>query len=226
MTARPAAPVVVATASARLPVDARIRATLDRLKSITRTASIGFALEVGRAVVEGLYQGDPTGWRTRARKDYALRILAASPELPVSASALYRALAIYELHVSTECDVTAWRHLGASHVRAVLGLDTSRQMALLSAAERAGWTVARLEREALQHRSAARIRGGRRPIPSYVKAIRQIHKLTAPEALEGLEHSDALAADDLVDLVEKVNEARARLASLAELLPRPRRRAC
>lgn len=201
-------------------VDRRVRATVQRLQSLTRSASIQFAIEVGRAVVECLYGGDSAAWRERAHKDHTLRTLADSPDLPISASALYRALAIYELNQDTQGNVARAQHLGVSHVRVVLGLERTHQLQLLSAAERDGWTVCRLESEAARLRPTARSRGGRRPTPRYVKTIRQIHQLTAPELLDGLEDWSALPHSELEELAFKVSQARERLATLASVLPR------
>lgn len=209
--------------SATIPeggVEHRVRATVQHLQNLTRSASIQFAIEVGRVVIECLYAGDWTAWRTRAQKDHALRALAATPDLPISASALYRALAIYELNQDTQGNIARAQHLGVSHVRAVLGLDRTHQLQLLDSAERAGWTVCRLEREAARFRSAARSRGGRRPAPRYLKTIRQIHQLTAPELLDGVEQWSSLPRSELEELALKLSQARERLAIIAGVLPR------
>lgn len=200
--------------------DRRVRLTVQRLQNLTRNASVQFAIEVGRVVVECLYGGDTSAWRERAHKDHTLRTLAASPELPISASALYRALSIYELDRETRGDVARAQHLGVSHVRAVLGLERAHQVQLLAAAEQGGWTVCRLEGEAARFRPATRARGGRRPIPRYVKTIRQIHQLTSPESLDGVEGWSSLASPELEELALKLSQAQQRLAVLVRALPR------
>jgi hypothetical protein len=163
----------------------RVRCAVERLGSVRRGASLGFALDVGRIVVDTLYGGDLSRWRARHRKDTALRTLSQRPDLPLSTSALYRALALYEL--SQRQGHAQLHELGISHLRAVLGLPAPTQSALLAAAARERWTVARLEREASGRRSPLRLRGGRKPIAPYIKTIRRIVQLTSPEALEGLE---------------------------------------
>jgi len=105
-------------------LETRVRQVINQLCVLARGATLDFTLRVGKVVVDSLYDGDLTAWRSRARKDYALRVLAASPDLPLSATALYRALAIYEL---SQRQPNAWQHLGVSHLRAVLGLPNETQ---------------------------------------------------------------------------------------------------
>lgn len=201
-------------------VDRRIRSALSQLQSLTRSALMKFSLEVGRIVIDTLYDGDARAWRERGHKSSTLRALAASPELPISVSALYRALAIYELNVSTDGNVESWPNIGVSHVRAVLGLEQTQQLKLLDTAAEKSWTVSKLEKEAARYRSVARSRGGRRPTPRYVKTIRQIHDLTSPESLDGLDTCSGLGRLELEELAKKLSEARERLAILASVLPR------
>lgn len=200
--------------------DSRVRCTLERLQSLTRGALMKFSLEVGRIVIETLYDGDSTAWRDRGHKSSTLRALAASPELPISVSALYRALAIYELNASIGRDVESWQNIGISHVRVVLGLERQQQLNLLDAASEKNWTVSKLEKEAARYRSVVRTRGGRRATPRYVKTIRRIHDLTSPESLEGLDAWSCLHQAELEELAKKLAEARERLAILASVLPR------
>jgi hypothetical protein len=200
----------------------RVRCAVERLGSVQRGASLGLALDVGRIVVDTLYGGDLSRWRARQRKDNALRSLSRRADLPLSTSTLYRALALYEL---SQREGTAGLHqLGVSHLRAVLGLPPSSQSALLAAAARERWTVARLEREASEQRSPARARGGRKPIAPYIKSIRRIVQLTSPEALEGLERCGELDATQLDELARQIGRARARLARLEHVLPKKRAR--
>lgn len=198
----------------------RVRCAVQRLGSVRRGASLGFALDVGRIVVDTLYAGDLSRWRARQRKDTALRSLSRRPDLPLSTTALYRALALYEL--SRREGEIGWHELGVSHLRAVLGLPAAAQNALLAAAARDGWTVARLEREASAQRSPARARGGRKPVATYIKSIRRIVQLTSPEALEGLERCEELDATQLEELARQIGRARARLARLEHALPKKR----
>ena len=200
----------------------RIRCAIERLGGVRRGASLGLALDVGRIVVDTLYAGDVSRWRSRERKDHALRALSRRRDLPLSSSALYRALALYEL--SQRDSRGSFEALGVSHLRAVLGLPAAAQDALLAAAAREGWTVARMEREASARRATARARGGRKPVAPYIKSIRRIVQLTSPEALEGLERCGELDATELDELARELGRARARLERLEHVLPRKRAR--
>jgi hypothetical protein len=202
------------------PLDERIGKTIVELRKLTRGASLQFALGVGRVVVDTLYEGDVAAWRSRARKNHALRVLAARTDLPLSASALYRALAIYELS-QKQAGGQGWQHLGVSHLRVVLGLAEDVQAELLGRAEAEQWTVARLEREAVTLRSGLRPSGGRKPVPRYLKSIRRIFELTSPEALEGLESTE-LGASEVAELTEKIEAARRRLDQLQRRLAQSR----
>lgn len=203
------------------PLDERIGKTVLELRKLTRGASLQFALTVGRIVVETLYEGDVRAWRSRARKDHALRALAARPDLPMSASALYRALAIYELS-QRQAGGAGWQHIGVSHLRAVLGLAEDVQTTLLARAESEQWTAARLERETVTLRAGGRPAGGRKRVPGYVKSIRRIFELTSAEALDGLDSVSELNATELSELTAMLESARTELDRLRHRLSQGR----
>ena len=201
-------------------LEARVGNTIKELQRLARGASLSFALAVGRIVIDSLYDGDLGAWRSRERKDHALRTLAARSDLPVSASALYRALAVYELSQRAGEGMMTSTHLGLSHLRAVLGLPAEVQKRLLKLAEEERWTVARLEREILGLRPRARPNGGRRPVAPYIKSIRRIHQLTSPEALQGLDDWTKLDPAELEQLTSQLAQARSRLERMEHILPR------
>lgn len=201
-------------------LEQRVGHAIKELQGLARGAALGFALAVGRIVVETLYDGDLTAWRSRERKDHALRTLAARSDLPVSASALYRALAVYELSRRVGEHTMSSTHLGLCHLRAVLGLSPELQQRLLELAEKERWTVVRLEREILGLRPGARPNGGRRPVAPYIRSIHRIHQLTSPEALQGLEEWTKLDAAELELLTQKLAQARDRLERMEQILPR------
>lgn len=200
-------------------VDLRVRETILRLRDLTRGAALAFAFEVGRVVVDSLYDGDLQIWRKREKKDHALRSLAACPDLPISVSALYRALAIYEMAKRTGVDVLQLEHLGVSHLRALLTVAPKVQRQLLEQAESQEWTVSRLEQEVASLRDGSRAKGGRKAIPKYLKAIRKIYQLTAPESWEGFEELPRLSTSEREELAAKLSQAKHRLQQLERLLP-------
>ena len=143
------------------------------MNAVTRGAALGLALEVGRIVVQHFHGGRPEIFRQRGRRCPSLRKLAGRPELPMSASALYRCVAIYELS-SRLGDVSAWEHLGVSHLRAVLGLPMPDQQRLLAEAQRQRWTVRALEAHVAELRETAAERRGRPPIPGALRSLRRL----------------------------------------------------
>lgn len=192
-----------------------------RINAISRAATLEFALEIGRAVIETLYQGRLTEWRGRGRKEIGLRQLAAHPNLSISASTLYRSIAIYELCERVgHCG--SLRHLGVSHLRALLAAPEAEQTALLQRAELEKWSVARLERE-VDKGQGRESRGGRPRSPEYVKSIRRMNQLVAPRALDGLDEADNLSPAEARELLAMVGSLRERIALIERMLVRSAR---
>lgn len=184
-----------------------------KLAAFGKDASVEQAVEVGRLVVERLYGGDLSAWRGRGPKAHSLRTLARRAELPVSSSALYRSIALYEL--STRLGgIERWvaAGLGISHLRLVLGLSEPDQRLLLDGAVRKQWTVADLEREAVKVRKrtpAPTKRGGRPRLPRFVKSVNRLRKAAeAPDEMFG----DLDAAQDMTP--ERLAEIRDVLATI------------
>jgi hypothetical protein len=121
-------------------------------------------------IIHHFYDGDTKAWRDRGPKVNSFRRLSEHPELPMSAGALYRCVAVFEM-----CDrlraPAKWRRLGASHLRAVLGVPPERQESLLAMANEERWSVQFLHAKARELREG-RPRGGRRPQSHLEKSLR------------------------------------------------------
>ena len=76
---------------------AQINIVVGQLKRLTRTANLEFALRMGGLIIHHFYHGDTAAWRTRGRKSASFRRLTRHAEMPLSAGALYRCVALYEL---------------------------------------------------------------------------------------------------------------------------------
>lgn len=139
------------------------------IRAMHRTAGLQFACDVGKLLVEKFYGGDVGKLRRRGPKDASLRELAEHPAMPFGFSALSRAVGIFEV-VERLGGVGTCQHLTASHIRFVLGLPDPDQRRLLAAAEEERWPVRKLEDEA--RRVAPKRRGGRPPLPRFVKTVR------------------------------------------------------
>jgi CheY-like chemotaxis protein len=145
---------------AERPVDSRVVSRVVReLNTICKTTTFDFAQSIGKVVIDNFYGGDLGGWRDRGPKDASFRTLAKHPDLPLSPSALYRSVAIYE--VCTRLAIGPRGRLSSSHVREVLALSSEHQERLLRRAEGERWSVAKLREEAAGI-ADRRSRGGRK----------------------------------------------------------------
>lgn len=200
----------------------RVDAAASRINALSRAATLEFAFEIGRAVIETLYDGRLGEWRSRGRKEAGLRELAAHPALCISASTLYRSLAIYELctRLGRRGEL---RNLGVSHLRAILTAPEEEQALLVERAEEEAWSVAQLEREVSERAHVGQSRGGRPRSPGYIKSIRRMGQLTAPEALEGLDEVDRLGPEEAQELLLVVGRIRERISLIERVLGRPAR---
>ncbi len=144
------------------------------LNRICKAATFQFATAVGSLIIARFYGGNLDAWRTRGIKDCSLRKLARHPHLPMSAVALYRSIAIYEM--CERLGISRCRHLSTSHLRTVLPLSADQQEALLRTAETDRWTVRRLEEEVQAVGTQASTRGGRKRRTRMKKTIRLLQK--------------------------------------------------
>jgi hypothetical protein len=146
--------------------DSKIEYVVRELNVIGRAATLEFAWRVGKLIIDNIFAGNMDQWRSRnSRKHVSLRKLSRHPNLPMSASALYRTVCIYE--ICERLDGRQWKHLSTSHVRSVLALNIHEQDRLLRMAEANAWSVRELEREiqkteATQRDRDSSSRGGRR----------------------------------------------------------------
>lgn len=154
----------------------------DELAALGKDVSLEQAVEIGRLVIQRLYDGDLAAWRGRGPKPHSLRTLARSADMSLSSSALYRSIALYELSERLG-GIERWAAagLGVSHLRLVLGLGHDDQRRLLDLAATHEWTVAELEREVVatrQHSPRPERRGGRPRLPRFLKSVNRLRKAT------------------------------------------------
>jgi hypothetical protein len=161
-----------------------VDAIVGELRTLARAATLELAVRVGRVVVERFYGGRVEVWRQRGRRCPSFRKLAEHPDLPMSATALYRSVCIFEVFERLG-GIATWKHVGASHVRAVLPLPPTDQERLLLDAEASGWSVRRLDEEAARLRAVRSERRGRPRQPRVVKALRELERCMS--ALDDLE---------------------------------------
>lgn len=203
--------------------DASGEAWVHRLVSLAnKEVGVEQSVEIGKLVIEQLYAGDLTAWRDRGPKAHSLRTLARRTELPVSSSALYRSIALYELSERLGgLDPWISAGLGISHLRLVLGLQPDDQRRLLDLAVAKVWTVAELEREAVAARRCApkrASRGGRPRTPRFLKSVHRLRRAAeSPEEMFGdLDAVSEMNPAQLAEVREALAVVRARCADLEQ----------
>ena len=182
--------------------DEVLKAVAEKIRTLHRGATLDLAMNIGQIIVDDIFGGDLEAWRAKGAKDASLRKLAADPDLGVSHATLHRFAAVYEL--TQRLGVSTWKHLGVSHLRAVLGLPEKEQKRLIDKAEAKGWSVERIEKEARGKRVKAP--RGRKPDPGFVKSIRRLDKLVVDrDALFGdLDRLEGLDAEEVEALYKQV----------------------
>jgi hypothetical protein len=194
--------------------DAVIERTACRLRELVVASTMELTLSVGEIIVDELYDGSFEAWRTRGRKCTSLRALARRPDLTMSATALYRCIAIYEL-VRRSGGIQAFSRLRVSHYRAVLGLPSDKQIEYLQIANDEAWTATELDERTRRARPVVPLRrGGRRRMNSIHRAVR-----AAVRALDG-DGFERPAVEGLVggpDLEAARSELDGLLAQVVEL---------
>jgi hypothetical protein len=177
------------------PPEEQIDEVVHQLNGICRSSSLEFALRVGAVIIHHFYNGDTEAWRTRGPKLNSFRRLSRHPDLALSAGALYRCVAIFEM-----CDrlraASRWRRLGASHLRAVIGVPSGQQEHLLDRANDERWTVQVLQTKARHLRSGA-VRGGRRAQSALDKQLRTLDRCVRQDWRRAL---DRVGQDDVENL--------------------------
>jgi hypothetical protein len=195
--------------------DEEINIVVVHIRRLARCASLEFALRVGAVIIHHFYGGQVDAWRSRGPKSASFRKLARHPALPLSAGALYRSVALYEL-----CDrlraPSRWEHLGASHLRLVLKLPPNAQEQLLTKANAERWTVKTLH-EVVLDQKVAQSRGGRRREPPIERGLASMRRCLG-EYRRTLEQAGQLSPRDVQTSMRLLEETKTFLDDLSQLL--------
>jgi hypothetical protein len=176
-------------------------------EALSSRRGLELSLAVGEVVVTRLYDGDVAAWRLRSPKELSLRRMVREGRLPLTAAAMCRALGVYEVW-TTAARGRDWANLSASHYRAVVGLPTEVQSALLEDAWRQQTTAQVLRLRAQQHGTARRGRGGRLPQDPIAQLVERVER----------EYSARSAADLAVPGRDLARPVAASLAARCEVL--------
>jgi AcrR family transcriptional regulator len=157
------------------------------------------ALRIGGHVLDGYFGGDLEEWRS-GQNGVTLRQLAREARLGVSASTLYRYVAITAL--CRRMGRTRFDHLGTSHLRLVLSLPLPDQVRLVTVAEAERWTVRQLASRVLDLGE----RAGRRR-STYAEALGTLRAwLRHPSRAHGVATSSRAELTRALRLVRAVRE--------------------
>lgn len=189
-----------------------------KLYQITRETTLDYAIRVGSLIIHYFYAGDMKTWRWRGPKTTSFRVLASHPDLPMSASTLYRCVAIYEL-----CErlgvVNKWNRVTVSHLRLVLRLSEPDQQRLLAAANSERWSVQRLqeETEAVLRGSHPRERADAVKLTRYTRSLERIIR-TSTSLLAELPEAERVMPGRYSDVREAVESSIRILEQARDLL--------
>lgn len=189
-----------------------------QINGICRSSSLEFALRVGAVIIHHFYGGETETWRHRGPKVNSFRRLAEHPELALSAGALYRCVAIFEMCERLRA-ASRWRRLGASHLRTVIAVPTDKQEYLLNKANEERWSVQTLQAQAQSLRSG-RTRGGRRAQSQLGRSLcvldRCLQDCRAALDSAGSPELDELELERSLVMFEKMKAAMEELAATLE----------
>src|SRR5262249_35068849 len=122
------------------PMSPDISALVRDLRALYFVTGIELMLRVGELILERLYGGDVTRWKSRERKDFSFRKLEQHPDLPFKASMLSRAVAIYVLS-RRRPDLPRLQNVSQTHLQEILSLDSQVQDHLLERVQEEKWSV-------------------------------------------------------------------------------------
>lgn len=202
----------------RPPDDELIEQAAREIHELDQRTQLAFAYSVGEIVIERLYGGDLSEWRSRGRKTASLRVLADRlTELEsISAPTLFRCIATYEL-LRDAGGAVAWRHVSVTHVRTVLPLhDTESELRLLRRAEDESWSVRQLERHVRNARGRDGAGGRARSVLAGVERIEH----DAREIVRRLGSERSERRDNAASVLGSLMRARASLELAQDLVKR------
>jgi hypothetical protein len=194
-----------------------IDAVVTKLNEMARASGVELAREMGEIIIDNFFGGELERYRERGERDASLRALAKHPALLMSPASVYRAVGIYDL---TERFGTDWKHLSASHLRAVLGLGENDQQKLLTQAEDKEWTADKVEAEAIKLRKKVADGRGRPALPRFQKSLNHIGKYFADvdDSFGDIESLDEIEDKEALKLFQIVSDGKAKFDELHKQL--------
>jgi len=181
------------------------------LRALYYVTGIELMLRIGELILERLYNGDVTRWKSRARKDISFRKLERHPGLPFKASMLSRAVSIYVLS-RRRPDLPRLENVSQTHLQEILGLQSEVQDRLLAQIQEEKWSVQRLRAE-VGNLAGEASHAGRQRMPAFSKRLRTLRSVVDNRFL--VMDTDSLASLQFREAQELLDTTR-RLCQQAE----------
>ena len=197
-----------------------IDAVFEEIRTLHRGATVELWLQIGELILRNFFDGDLEQWRERGPKDSSFRRLAEKfQDGEISAARLSRMVGVYAL--GQRFGVVALQQLSTTHLSAVLGLSEEDQLRLIVQATEQQLSTRQLQEEAAALREKQGT-GGRRPLPAFVKSIRQMERMLEAEdsSFAGLDQVERLDQAEAKRLYEALTAMKARCESLQLALHR------
>jgi hypothetical protein len=210
---------ISATSSPDLTIAVRqpdIGALVSELRELYYVKGIELMLRIGELILDRLYGGDVTKWKSRGRKDFSFRKLQQYPDLPFKASMLSRAVSIYVLS-RRRADLLALQNVSQTHLQELLNLDPSLQDDLIARVENEKWSVQRLRAAVIQSLPPITKRAGRPRSPAFSRQLRNLKNIVEDRLL--VMDTANVAVLQFYEAKELLDTAR-RLCQQAELVAR------
>jgi len=192
-----------------------VGALVQDLRALYYVTGIELMLRIGQLILERLYDGDVTRWKSRARKDFSFRKLEQHPDLPFKAAMLSRAVSIYVLS-RRRPDLPKLENVSQTHLQEILSLQPDVQDQLLTRVQEEKWTVQRLRAEARTFAGQSS-HVGRPRTPVFVKQLRNLRSIVDNRLL--VMDSENVAVLQFREAQELLDAAR-RLCQQAEQVTR------
>jgi hypothetical protein len=202
--------------SVRPLAEADIGLLVGELRELYYVKGIELMLRIGELILNRLYGGDISRWKSKSRKDFSFRKLQQHPDLPFKASMLSRAVSIYVLS-RRRADLLALQNVSQTHLQEVLNLDPNLQDELISRVEKEKWSVQRLRAVVIDTLPTTTKRAGRPRSPAFSKQLRNLRSIVEGRLL--VMDTANVAALQFQEAQELLETAR-RLCQQAEFVTR------
>jgi hypothetical protein len=164
-----------------------------KINGIQRKKALENAVDIGRCVLDLLFEESWRAFQAKSRSDRSYRELAGHDALEISSTKLWYSVAVIE-HLETWPDDIFWSLSFTHHKHLIPVKDKAARLTLAKQAVKHGWSVSRLQSEITQHRSLHEepSNAGRPPKSPLSKIVDRISR----DVEQLLEQTDENAIDE------------------------------